>query len=498
MRLRELAAAARPRRLAGNPELEIAGLRHDSRLVQKGDLFFALPGAKTDGNRHIKAACERGAAAVVSELEPPPPPAVMPAAWLQVDDAAAAMGAMADRFFGHPSGAMTVFGVTGTNGKTTTTYFLESIVTAAGGVPGVVGTVDYRLGGRVVSKAPNTTPISLELQRLLASFRDGGATHACMEVSSHALALKRVEEVDFDAAIFTNLTQDHLDFHKTMEEYLQAKVHLAELLTKTNNTKKRRALAVNGDDAHHKAFSRACGSGAEIIRFGLSETCDFRALELQPTLTGTSFSIAWKGKRLQANINLVGEHNVYNALGAAAAALGIGLKQDAVLEGLSALTHVPGRLEPVNAGQDFAVLVDYAHTAAALETVLSYLRKLPHNRLITVFGCGGDRDRTKRGPMGLAACRNSDLAIITSDNPRSEEPNAIIADITAALTSSGVKNYKIQPDRNEAIAAAVREARGGDVVLIAGKGHEDYQILRDRTIPFDDRQAARAALGKGR
>jgi UDP-N-acetylmuramoyl-L-alanyl-D-glutamate--2,6-diaminopimelate ligase len=498
MRLRELAAAARPRRLAGNPEIEISGLRHDSRLVQKGDLFFALPGAKTDGNRHIKAACEQGAAAVVSELEPPPPPAVVPAAWLQVDDAAAAMGAMADRFFGHPSGAMTVFGVTGTNGKTTTTYFLESIVSAAGGTPGVVGTVDYRLGGRVVSKAPNTTPISLELQRLLASFRDGGATHACMEVSSHALSLKRVEEVDFDAAIFTNLTQDHLDFHHTMDEYLKAKVHLFELLSKTNSAKKKRVAAVNADDSHFAAFLRASAIAAEPVKFGLSENADFRGVELQPTLTGTSFTIRWKGKRLEANINLVGEHNVYNALGAAAASLGLGMRQDAVLRGLASLTHVPGRLEPVNAGQDFAVLVDYAHTPAALETVLSFIRKLPHNRIITVFGCGGDRDRTKRGPMGLAACRSSDLAIITSDNPRGEEPAAIIADITAALTSAGVKNYKIHPDRADAIAAAVREARGGDVVLIAGKGHEDYQILRDRTIPFDDRQAARAALGQRR
>jgi UDP-N-acetylmuramoyl-L-alanyl-D-glutamate--2,6-diaminopimelate ligase len=497
MRLADLAAAARSRRLYGNADLEILGLRHDSRLVQKGDLFFAVPGAKTDGNRHIKSACERGAAAIVSELDPPPPPATLSAAWVTVEDVAAAMGLMADRFFGHPSGAMTVFGVTGTNGKTTTTYFLESIVAAAGGTAGVVGTVDYRLGGKVVAKAPNTTPISLELQRLLASFRDGGATHACLEVSSHALALKRVEEVDFDAAVFTNLTRDHLDFHHTMEEYLHAKAHLFELLNKTNSAKKKRVAVLNAEDPAIAAFQRAA-AGAEIIKYGLSDKADFRASDLEATITGTSFTVTWKGKRLNGNINLVGEHNVYNALAAAAAALGTGISSDAVLRGLGDLAFVPGRLEPVSAGQDFSVLVDYAHTAAALETVLTYLKKLPHNRLITVFGCGGDRDKGKRGPMGVAAATGSDLAVLTSDNPRGEDPQTIIGDVVLGLKTAGLKNYKIEPDRAAAIELAVASARRGDIVLIAGKGHEDYQILRDRTIPFDDRAVARAALGQGR
>ena len=493
MRLRDLASAARARRLSGDADREVTGLRHDSRQVQPGDLFFAVPGAKTDGNRHVKAACERGAVAVVSELEAPPPPTTLPAAWVTVDDLSEAMSRMADRFFGQPSRAMTVIGVTGTNGKTTTTYFLESIVAAAGGTAGVVGTVDYRLGGKVVAKAPNTTPISLELQRLLAAFRDGGATHAVMEVSSHALALKRVEDVEFDGAVFTNLTRDHLDFHKTMEEYLHAKAHLFELLNKTATSKKTRVAALNADDPSIAALLRA-SVGAQVIKYGLSEKADFRAVNIEATLAGTDFDILWKGKRLNGNINLVGEHNVYNALGAAAVSLGLGIKQDLVLRGLADLEFVPGRLEPIVAGQDFAVLVDYAHTPAALETVLAYLKKLPHARLITVFGCGGDRDRGKRGPMGVAACRNSDLAVVTSDNPRGEPPEAILKDIADGLAAAGLNNYKILADRAEAIDFAIRSARSRDIVLIAGKGHEDYQILRDRTIPFDDRVHAREAL----
>lgn len=498
MRLSDLAAAARARRLAGDGALEITGLKHDSRAVVPGDLFFALPGSKTDGSRHIKAACERGAVAVVSELEPPPPPAVPQAAWIHVEDASKAMGLIADRFFGHPSGALPVFGVTGTNGKTTTTYFLESIVTAAGGVPGVVGTIDYRLGGKLVSKAPNTTPISLELQRLLARFRDEKATHVCMEVSSHGLALGRVDQVDFDAAIFTNLSSDHLDFHKTAEEYLKAKLKLFELLIKPSTTKTKRVAVINADDSHSAAFRRAVANAAPSIMFGLSEKADFRGSALQPSITGTDFTIEWKGKRLKASINLVGEHNVYNALGAAAAALGVGMKTDHVLAGLSDLTHVPGRLEPVSEGQDFALFVDYAHTAAALETVLTYLKKVPHERLITVFGCGGDRDSTKRGPMGVAAATFSDFAYVTSDNPRGELPERILGDIEKGLIQANLKNYKIVPDRAAAIEAAIGAARSGDIVLIAGKGHEDYQILRDKTIHFDDRETARAALAARR
>ena len=512
MKLSELLRHARALRVAGPTDTEVQDLRHDSRAIRPGDLFFALPGSKTDGNRHTRQAVAAGAVAVVSELEPPPAPVSLPAAWIQVSDAALAMGRMADDFFCHPSGALTVVGVTGTNGKTTTTYFLESIIRAAGGRPGVVGTVDYRLDGRAISAAPNTTPVALELQRLLARFRDAGATLAALEVSSHALALKRVEELSFDAAVFTNLASDHLDFHKTREGYLEAKLRLFELLTRPGTAKPRRVAVINADDPAARAVYRAA-AGSEIVLYGLQAEAQIRAggigssagagrtdfltasaADLAMDAHGTRFDILWGGRRLPARISLAAQHNVSNALAAAAVALSLGTPKAAVLQGLSALERVPGRLEPVEAGQDFTVLVDFAHTAMALETVLGHLAKVPHRRLITVFGCGGDRDRTKRGPMGVAACGRSDLAVVTSDNPRSEDPLAIIADIEAGLRTAGLKNYKIEPDRGRAIALAVGMAGAGDIVLIAGKGHEAVQILKDRAAAFDDREAAREAL----
>ncbi|MFI5362615.1 MAG: UDP-N-acetylmuramoyl-L-alanyl-D-glutamate--2,6-diaminopimelate ligase [Elusimicrobiota bacterium] len=494
MILAELLRVSPPRRTAGRVDVPVTGLRHDSRDVVPGDLFFALPGSKTDGNRHAREALAKGAVGVVSELEPPPPPATLPGAWVQVSDAAEAMGRYSDAFFHHPSGAMTVVGVTGTNGKTTTTYLLESVVAAAGGRSGVAGTIDYRLGGRKIAEAVNTTPISLEVARLLALFRDGGATHALMEVSSHALALKRVETVDFDACIFLNLTRDHLDFHKTTDAYFEAKGHLFDLLSRADNRKKTKVAALNYDDplAHHLK-KRAVG--CDVVSFGLTEAAkDLRGKIISSDLNGSRFKLDWRGINLDGSIRLPGSYNVSNALAAAAAMLGLGTPPDKVLSGLAALQSVPGRLEAVDEGQDFHVFVDFAHTDSALATVLQTVGALRHSRVITIFGCGGDRDKTKRGPMGVAACRASDVAFVTSDNPRSEDPLAIVADVEAGIRSAGLQNYRIVPDRGEAISAAIAEARAGDVVVIAGKGHESRQILRDRTVPFDDREAARTAL----
>ena len=494
MTLAELLRACPARRTVGNLNVNVSSLSHDSRSVAPGGVFFALPGSKTDGNRHAREALARGAVAVVSELEPPPPPAVMPGTWVVADDANETMGRIADAFFGHPSGTMTVVGVTGTNGKTTTTYFLESVVDAAGGLPGVVGTIESRLGGRRLSGAVNTTPISLELTRLLARMRDGGATHALLEVSSHALALKRVETVDFDAAIFLNISRDHLDFHKTTDAYFEAKGRLFDLLARAENRKRGKVAALNADDPRSHSLARRA-IDCDVVNFGLTAAAkDLRGTILSADLNGSRFSLDWRGRKLEASVRLPGAYNVLNALAAAAAMLGLGTPSDRVLAGLSSLGAVPGRLEPVAEGQDFHVFVDYAHTDSALENVLAMLGALPHRRVLTVIGCGGDRDRTKRGPMGEAACRASDLAWLTSDNPRSEDPLMILADMEAGVRAAGLQNYRIVPDRGEAIAAAVAEARAGDVVLIAGKGHEDYQILRDRTVPFDDREAARAAL----
>jgi UDP-N-acetylmuramoyl-L-alanyl-D-glutamate--2,6-diaminopimelate ligase len=367
-------------------------------------------------------------------------------------------------------------------------------VNALGGTPGVAGTIDYRLAGERLAKAVNTTPISLELTRLLARFRDGGATHALMEVSSHALAQKRVETVDFDAAIFLNLTRDHLDYHKTLEAYFDAKARLFDLLARAGNAKAPKVAALNDDDplAHHL---KRRAVGCDAISFGLTDAAkDLRGTIVAADLSGSRFALDWRGRAYEGAVRLPGPHNVSNALAAAAAMLGLGAAPEKVLAGLAALPAVPGRLESVNEGQDFHVLVDFAHTDSALTTILALIASLPHRRILTVFGCGGDRDRTKRGPMGVAACRGSDLAFVTSDNPRSEDPLAIIADVEAGVRASGLQNYKIVPDRGEAVAAAIAEARPGDVVLIAGKGHETTQILRDRTAPFDDREAARAAL----
>lgn len=494
MTLAELLRAHAPLKVAGPVDLPVTGLAHDSREVRPGDLFFALPGSKTDGNRHAREALDRGAVAVVSELEPPPAPAVLRGSWVRVGDALAAMAAISDAFYGRPSSAMTVVGVTGTNGKTTTTYLLESVVAACGGKAGVAGTVDYRLGGERLERAANTTPLSLPLTRLLARFRDGGATHALMEVSSHALALKRVEAVEFDAAVILNLTRDHLDFHKTEDAYFEAKARLFDLLCRADNRKPRKVAAINADDPRAKALARRA-IGADLVLFGTGPGAkDLRAAAVEARLGGTRARLSWRGRDLELSLRLPGAHNLQNALGAAAAALGLGLPAEKVLAGLGALRAVPGRLEPVDEGQDFSVFVDYAHTDSAVETILALLRSLPHRKLITVVGCGGDRDRTKRGPMGVAACRGGDLAIFTTDNPRSEDPAAILADIEAGVRAAGLQNYRIVPDRAQAIAAAVAEARAGDCVLVAGKGHEDHQILRDRTVRFDDREAARDAL----
>ena len=494
MTLAELLRAGAGGPARGPVDVLVRGLRHDSRHVEPGDLFFALPGSKTDGNRHAREALEKGAVAVVSELEAPPPPAVVSGTWVRVSDVAEAMASISDCFFGRPSSNLTVVGVTGTNGKTTTSYLLEAAAAACGGYVGVIGTVETRLAGVRLAKAVNTTPISLELNRTLAAMRDGGASHVMMEVSSHALSLKRVETVDFDAAIFLNLTRDYLDFHKTPEAYFEAKARLFDLLARADNAKKVKVAALNADDPKSH-YLRKKAVGCDIVEFGLGEGAkDLRARALSADLNGTRVEWTWRGKRLEGSIRLPGLYNVSNATAAAAALLGLGHDPQGVTRGLAALRAVPGRLESVDEGQDFHVFVDYAHTDSALTTVLELLKSLPHKNIITVVGCGGDRDRSKRGPMGVAACRGGDFAVFTSDNPRSEDPAAILADIEAGVRAAGLKNHTMVPDRGEAIAAAIARARTGDVVLIAGKGHEDYQILRDRTVPFDDREAARAAL----
>ncbi|MDD2804271.1 MAG: UDP-N-acetylmuramoyl-L-alanyl-D-glutamate--2,6-diaminopimelate ligase [Elusimicrobiales bacterium] len=475
------------------PDPEISSVVNDSRLAGPGALFFALPGARTDGANFIKQALELGAAAVISAAEPPAElRAAYPAApLLKAGEISAALSVIAANFYGRPSKKLKVFGITGTKGKTTTAYLLESALHQAGSRPGVIGTIDYRIDGKVLAPAANTTPLAHTLQELLAKMVAADALAAVMEVSSHALALGRVEDVEFDCAVFTNLQRDHLDFHKDRETYFQAKARLFDLLERS--PKKDKCAVINADDERAGWLLKKLKGRVKAVTFGIEEEADFRAADIEILETMTRFTLHAGQEKMPVKLNLLGRHNIYNALAAIAAAASGGLSVRAAIDGVQALENVPGRLERVNAGQDFSVFVDYAHTDAALENVLSSLGLLPHQRIITVFGCGGDRDRTKRAPMGAVACALSGLAIITSDNPRSEDPLAIIDDISKGVMDK-YSNFEVIPDRKRAIEAAIAQARKGDIVLIAGKGHETYQVLKDRTVHFSDAETAAAAL----
>ncbi|OGR44805.1 MAG: UDP-N-acetylmuramoyl-L-alanyl-D-glutamate--2,6-diaminopimelate ligase [Elusimicrobia bacterium GWA2_61_42] len=482
-----------PGRGAADPE--ISSIINDSRLAAPGALFFAMPGAKTDGGLFIRQALEKGAAAVITGTRAPDQErADFPqAAFIEAPDLHQVLSKAAANFYGHPSQKLKVFGITGTKGKTTTAYLLESVLARAGARPGVIGTIDYRVDGRVLAPAANTTPFAHTLQELLAKMLSARAAAAVLEVSSHALALGRVEDVAFDVAAFTNLQRDHLDFHKDRESYFQAKARLFELLERS--PKKDKCAAINADDERAPWLLKRLKNKVRTLTFGIENAADFQASGVQVLETMTRFDLKTGGETLPVKINLLGRHNIYNALAALASAAAGGIPLRTAVEGVEALANVPGRLERVDLGQDFTVFVDYAHTDAALENVLSNLGLMPHNRIITVFGCGGDRDRTKRAPMGAVSCGLSDLAIVTSDNPRSEAPAQIFSDIEKGIAGK-FTNYEVIPDRAAAIAKAVAQARKGDIILIAGKGHETYQILKDGTIHFSDAEAAAAAIKK--
>jgi len=477
------------------PDPDITAIVNDSRLAVPGALFFALPGAKTDGANFTEQALQKGAAAVISTAEAPAhlraafPGAVL----LNTEDLPAVLSKAAANFYGQPSRRLKVFGITGTKGKTTTAYVLENILRLAGSRPGLLGTIDYRVDGRVLAPAANTTPLAHTLQEMLAKMVSADALAAVMEVSSHALALGRAEDVDFDCAVFTNLQRDHLDFHKDRESYFQAKARLFDLLERS--PKREKCAVINADDERAGWLLKRLKGKVKAVTFALENSADFRAVSPEVLGDQTRFTLKTAEGALPVKLRLLGRHNIYNALAAIAAAASAGVPLRAAVEGAEALENVPGRLERVEAGQDFKVFVDYAHTDAALESVLSNLGLMPHNRIITVFGCGGDRDRTKRAPMGEVACALSDLAIVTSDNPRSEDPLAIIDDISKGMVDK-FTNFEVIPDRGHAIEKAVQQAHTGDILLIAGKGHETYQILKDRTVHFSDAETAAAAIKK--
>jgi UDP-N-acetylmuramoyl-L-alanyl-D-glutamate--2,6-diaminopimelate ligase len=477
----------------GAPPARVTGLAYDSRKATPGSLFVAIPGFKQDGRRFAADALGRGAAVVVAEGGDPLPGSA--AARVMVPSSREALARLADAYHGHPSRRLTVVGITGTNGKTTTSLLVEALLAADGLPTGVIGTIQYRVGARA-QDASQTTPEALELHALLAQMVEAGVGGAAMEVSSHALALSRVDGIEFDVAVFTNLTQDHLDFHKTLEAYRDAKARLFTLLAA--GPKPRRSAVVNVDDPAGAAMVRAASADprVHVLTFGLRAPAVVRPSRWESGMDGIRLEIARPEGPIAITSPLVGEHNVMNLLGAVGVGIALGIAPARIGRILSGVATVPGRFERVEAGQPFLVVVDYAHTPDALENVLTTARKLlrPGARLGVVFGCGGDRDRGKRPIMGGIATRLADFAWVTSDNPRSESPEAILAEIETGIPAAAAGRHESIADRRRAIQGAVAWAREGDVVVIAGKGHETYQIVGAETLPFDDREVARTAL----
>ena len=463
---------------------EVKGLEYDSRRVQPGFVFFAFPGAKVDGRAFASQAIDKGAIATVSEL---PAPDGWTAPWIQVAHGRQALALAARTFYGNLDEKLSLIGITGTNGKTTTAFLLDSILRQAGKTTAMVGTIEYRMGSKTLP-APNTTPESLDLQRLFSELKSLGGTHVTMEVSSHALALGRVYGLHFHTAVFTNFTRDHLDYHGTMENYFAAK----KLLFDGNGAPPPRYAVINRDDESGRKLATP-GNPTEVLWYGLGKEATLRARHIRSVANGLRFEVAFEKMKFEVFSPLSGRFNVFNILAACGAAMTCQLPPDVIVRGIEACNGVPGRFERVDEGQPFLVIVDYSHTDDALRNAIAAARSLEPRRVITLFGCGGDRDRTKRPLMGQVASELSDVVVLTSDNPRSEDPLQIMNDVLVGIRRSDTKTI-IEPDRAQAIHKALDEARAGDLVLLAGKGHETYQIFADKTIHFDDREAARDAL----
>lgn len=505
------------RKVEGKVSIEIKGLSYDSRMVKEGYLFVAIRGSRLDGADFIEDAIHRGAHAVMLELEgdnffyhrrgP---------TYICVDDARKALSEASRAFYGDLSSKMRLIGITGTNGKTTTTYLLESLFKTGYGKTGVIGTINYRFEDRII-RALNTTPSSLDLYSLLDSMEREAVKNCIIEVSSHSLVEGRVDTLNFDIAVFTNLTSEHMDYHGSIKNYLASK---AKLFTKIKNGG---YAVINKDDPYSKKIIEKIASGKRannIITYGIGEASDVCAKDIKFSLGGLNFKLCLNldsprlisfrqhllknvsssneaGKNfIKIESSLIGSHNVYNILAAASCGIAMGMGLEDIRSGIEKISSLPGRLEKIDCGQDFLVFVDYAHTENGMENVLNALKRLKPKRLMTVFGCGGDRDKSKRPNMGRISSELSDKIFITSDNPRSEDPLDIIREIRKGV-SKKKNNYVIEVDRFKAISEALKEARKGDVVLVAGKGHETYQVFKEISIPFDDREVVRKIL-KGR
>src|SRR6266568_5081790 len=477
MQLKTLAGAIPIRQLIGTLDRTVESIAYDSRRVQKNSLFVALRGEKNDGHEFIGQAIDKGAAVIVAEREEKHPRATC----VVVENTRSALADLAATFYGRPAQRLKLAAVTGTNGKTTTTFLIKHICEKAGLRCGLIGTVRYEIGERILP-AIRTTPESLDVQELLAQIANAGCRAAALEVSSHALA--------WDVAVFTNLTQDHLDFHGTMENYFESKMKLFTQLAQQQQKRKPVAV-VNIDDRYGEQLLAKIDKSTSVVTFGMGVRADFRASNYRMDFSGTSYQLDARGKSYLVRLPLIGRFNVANSMAALAAANALGLKLREAVLSLGKSPQVPGRLEMVPAKRQFQVFVDYAHTPDALLNVLKTLRELGPRRLIVVFGCGGDRDRQKRPLMGEVVDRHADHAIITSDNPRKEDPAAIIAEVEKGFRSN---HYEKIVDRTKAIARAIELAQSRDIVLIAGKGHETYQEFADHTVPFDDIQVARRAI----
>ncbi len=467
-------------------DAQITSVTADSRSCAPGACFVAIRGTGADGHKYIAPAIAAGAAAVVCE-DVANIPANIPCA--VVRDTRAAVGCIAQAFYGWPARKLVNIGVTGTNGKTTVAHLVRGVLQSAGCAPAMLGTITYETGGQI-KPASTTTPDPIALAAMMAEMVRCGRTHMVMEVSSHALDQERIAGVDFAAAIFTNLTGDHLDYHETMEQYLAAKRRLFE------RSRPDSAAVVNMEDPAGEAMAAA--SNGRVIMYGLDAGADLTGHVETSDVTGSKFVMSFGGQSIGVSTPLIGRHNILNCLAAAGACLSLGMDMKTVAAGLAVTRNVPGRLQRVDVPASYRVFVDYAHTDDALTNVLSSLRPLTKGRLIVVFGCGGDRDRTKRPRMAAVAEKLADCIVITSDNPRSEQPDVIIAEIVAGLTAAGRKKSRVIADRREAISAAIAAARADDVVLIAGKGHENYQIIGTERIHFDDAEEARRCMEAGR
>jgi UDP-N-acetylmuramoyl-L-alanyl-D-glutamate--2,6-diaminopimelate ligase len=506
MELTKLLEGVEIRRIAGETQREIEGIAYHSRQVKKGYLFAAIRGMEVDGHQFIGEAIKRGAEAVLLEQEREIGNGTM----ILVPNSRQALARISSNFYGNPSSQIRLIGITGTNGKTTTAYLMESILKKSGGTVGVIGTVNYRYGEKE-TPAPNTTPESLDLQRILWEMVKAGITHVIVEVSSHGLDLDRVFGCEFDGAVFTNFSSEHLDYHKTLEHYFESKRKLFSNCL-MRSCKERRFAVTNHDDPRGEEI--ISGIDLPIIRYGLNPSCDITVDQVNSSFEGLSCRIRTPQGNISVHSKLFGSFNLYNILAAVAAGIAMGVPLEILKEGVEELKGVPGRFENVENRKGIHVIVDYAHKTDALERVLSGLRNILRDspqsdgKVITVFGCGGDRDRTKRPLMGEVAGRYSDLSILTSDNPRTEDPFAIMEEVERGLKSVPLeewhrgemgswrsrKGYLKIPDRKEAIQTAIRLAQPKDTVLIAGKGHEDYQIIGKEKVPFDDRVEARKAL----